>query len=118
MNRMTFARRDWWLWFGCALGPVAWFALLVIGWQTVPGAHEYGRVATLRAMAAGAAVFPIVGAIIAVREIKLAGGDQEETKLQRRRFFGITAFSSSMLFLLLIIATAVPMVMLPPGAEP
>lgn len=118
MRRMQFHRRDVWLWTGCLLGPIAWFTLLVVGWNTVPGAHEYGRVTLLRAMAAVTALFPIAGGLIAVREMKLATGDQHDAVLQRRRFFAMTGFVSAALFLLLIIGTAIPMIMLEPGAEP
>ena len=77
MSRMSFHRRDLWLWVGCLLGPTAWFTLLTVAWYLVPGAHEYGRVTALRASAAIAALFPIIGGAIAIREIKLATGDQE-----------------------------------------
>lgn len=118
VRRMQFERRDVMLWVALSLGPLAWFALLALAYWWTPGAHELGRTTLLRATAGVAAVFPIVSALLSVREMKLSRGDQNEATLQRRRFLALGAFVFSVLFLLLILGTAVPMFMLGPGAEP
>ena len=115
--RATFSRRDVWLVLSGFLGPTAWFALLVASYYVVPGAHEAGRTGWLYLLHAVAAVLAVASGSIALREVRV-GGDLSDRFIQRRRAMAIGGLALSVLSFLLVIGSLIPVMMLPPGAEP
>ena len=111
-------RRDVWLWFANFLGPITWFVLLSTAFYVVPGAHESGRVWTVRGMHGAALVLVIVSIAIAVRELKLGAGDTSDVMVQRRRFLALSALGVSAISLLIVIGMSLTTLLLQPGAEP
>lgn len=116
--RATFSRRDTWLALSVFLGPSAWFALLVASYYVVPGAHEVGRTGWLYLLHAGAVAIVVAAGIVAFRELAASKGDLSDRVVQRRRAMAIGAVVLSVLSLVLVIGSLIPVLMLPPGAEP
>ena len=105
-------KRDRLLWLSAAAGPLVWFVLLFAAYSVTPPAHMMGRVMTLRLLHLGALMVTLAAAAIAVRELDGA------RKNERARFMATGALALSALSVALVIASAIPTLMLVPGAEP
>lgn len=116
--RARLSRHDIWLGIAAASGPMIWAVLLVASWYVTPGAHERGRAGALQLMHVAAAIVVIAGGLLALRELRRSAGDLSDTVVQRRRFVALSAVVLSVLSLVLVIGSAIPAFVLPPGAEP
>ena len=105
-------RRDRWLWIGVLAGPFAWFADLVVSYAVCPGPRHAGPVALLLAISAAAFVLAAAGGVIGWRSLGAVADSH------RARFLAEASIALSVLAMLLVIATAMPTVMLVPGGEP
>jgi hypothetical protein len=113
---MTREMRDW---FAVAAGPLAWFAALVASWILVPGAHEAGRLTTLRTIDAVAlAIASVTGALALARFRALYRRPPADPSVQRARFLAASGVALSALSVVLLISLALPTFLLLPGAEP
>jgi hypothetical protein len=106
-------------WFAITAGPLAWFAAHVASWMIVPGAHEAGRLAALRAIHAGALVIAAIAGATALGRLRaLYRVPPADRTLQRARFLAASGVALSALSILLVLGLALPTFLLPPGAEP
>lgn len=90
--------------------PLAWFVDLVAKWMIVPGAHEPGGERALYAITGGALVVAIAAAVVSGFEVRRVRG--------HARFVAEAAVVLSIVSIVLIVATAVPTLILEPGDEP
>jgi hypothetical protein len=101
------------------VGPAVWFVLLCAAWATAPAAHEPGSngpLLGLHALAVAAAAAP---GLLAYRELRRLRRDEAgDSTVERTRFLAGAALALSALAVLLVLAGAVPLVILAPGAEP
>jgi hypothetical protein len=105
-------RRDRWLWIGVLAGPLAWFADLTLSYAVCPGPRRAGPAALLLAISAAAFVLAAAGGVIGWRSLDAA------TSSTRARFLAEASLALSVLAMLLVIATAMPTLVLVPGGEP
>jgi hypothetical protein len=102
-----------------AAGPAAWFALLCVAWAITPAAHEArptGVLLGLHALALAAAVIPGAVASRALRRARRGAAGDPLT--ERARFWASAAVALSVASVLLVLANALPLFLLTPGAEP
>jgi hypothetical protein len=107
----------------CGLvGPAAWFVLLCVAWAIAPAAHEpgwTGPLLGLHALALAAAAAPGLLAYRVLRQLRREpGGGGLDPAGERTRFLAGMALALSALAILLVLASAVPLAILAPGAEP
>jgi hypothetical protein len=100
---------DWVLVF---IAPITWFVAHVGNWMVAPGAHDVRSLWRL-GLIDGAAVAIVVIALAASIVRLRANRDGE-----RRQFLLLAAIGVSALVILLMIAMALPTLLLPAGAEP
>jgi amino acid transporter len=100
---------DWVLVFAA---PITWFVAHVGNWMVAPGAHDVRSLWRLGLIDAVAAV--VVVSALAASIVRLRANREDE----RRQFLLLGAVGVSALVLLLMIAMALPTLMLPAGAEP
>lgn len=142
------ARRREVLLCACGIaGPVVWFVLLCSAWAIAPAAHEPGSTGPLLGLHALALVAAAVPGLLAYRDLRRlrragagAGSDEPgramgatpaatpaatpdrpeawDSAVERTRFLAGAALALSALAVLLVIASAVPLMLLVPGAEP
>jgi hypothetical protein len=104
--------RDRWLWIGVVAGPIAWFADLTLSYVACPGPRRAGPVALLLAISAAAFLLAAAGGLIGWRSLGPASHSH------RARFLAEASLALSVLAMLLVVAMAIPTVMLIPGGEP
>jgi hypothetical protein len=102
-------RRQTVLWLTTVAGPLAWLLDLVVSWVLVPPAHRGGSAAPLWWVAA-------VALAIATASASTAGALLVRDR--RDHFLAVGGLVLSVASVLLVLATAVPVLLLPPGAEP
>ena len=117
----------------CAIAsPAVWFVLLCTAWTIAPAAHQPGRLGLLlglHALALAAAGVPGAAAYCELRRLYRVSSAQashdpplaaaaERLGLERARFLAGAALALSATSILLVIASAVPLLLLTPGAEP
>jgi len=121
----------------CAVAsPAVWFVLLCTAWAIAPAAHQPGRLGLLlglHALALAAAGAPGAAAYRELRRLRRVAGAQAadepppaapaeppgvELAAERARFLAGAALALSATSVLLVIASAVPLLLLTPGAEP
>jgi hypothetical protein len=107
-------KRDIVLWFAAVVGPVAWFADLLISYAVIPGPHRPRDAGPLLAISAVALVLGGAGLLIAWRALR----EREVSSAPRPRFLAHSGIALSVLSMALVIATALPTLMLIPGGEP
>lgn len=101
--------RDAWLVPAAVVGPLAWFADLVISFGVAPAPHRAPDAAALLAISGAAFAFAAAGGLVSWRALR--AGEQ-------RRFIARAGVALSMLAMLLVVATALPTLLLTPGGEP
>jgi hypothetical protein len=96
-----------------------WFVLLCSAWAIAPAAHAPGSTGPLLGLHALALAATAAPGLLAYRELRrlrrLETGDPAG---ERARFLAGMALALSALAVLLVLASAVPLVILAPGAEP
>ena len=107
-------KRDAWLWFAAVVGPAAWFADLLISYAVTPGPHRPRDAGILLAISAAALVLGGAGLLIAWRALR----QRAVSSAPRPRFLAHAGIAMSILSMTLVIATALPTLMLVPGGEP
>ena len=105
-------QRDRWLWIGVLVGPAAWFGNLLVSYAVCPGPRHAGPIALLLAISAAAFVLAAGGALIGWRSLDGAAAST------RARFLAEASLALSVLAMLLVVATALPTLVLVPGGEP
>jgi hypothetical protein len=106
-------------WVFAAAGPLAWFIAHVASWMLAPGAHETAGLAALYAIDAAAFIVAVTagaGALVRLRSLsRVAPADR---RVQRARFVALSGLGLSGMSIVLVIALALPHLLLLPGAEP
>jgi hypothetical protein len=105
--------RDAWQWIAVVLGPIAWFADLMISYVVSPGPHHPRDAAPLLAISGTAFALTVAAALIAWRHLRAPAVNQAP-----RRFMAHAGLGLAVLSMMLIAATAAPTLLLTPGGEP
>ena len=108
-------RLDVLLWSGFFAGPIAWVADLLISYSLVPTVCESGTRLPLIIVTAVAAIVSLAGAVIARSQSRFVpGGSQNEGSpdASRRRTMAVSGIVLSVAFTIVILAQAVPKVIL------
>jgi hypothetical protein len=106
--------RDTWLWIGVTAGPAAWFGDLLLSFVVTPGPHDPWDSGPLLAISIAAFAIALVSTAISWRMLWTTRPDGSP----RAKFLAEAGVAMSVLGVLLVAATAVPALMLVPGAEP
>lgn len=101
------SRDDAWLWAGVLAGPIAWGVDLVVSYVVVEG-RVAARPGVLLAISAVAFVVSVGGAAIGARMRRRVAGE-------RPRFMAHMGIAMSLFFALVIVAMAVPRLVLLPS---
>ena len=104
--------RDRWLWVGVVLGPAAWFLDLVVSYAVSPGPHRAGPRALLLPTSGAALLLAAAGAAIGWRNLAATA------RASRARFLAEAGIVLGALAMLLVVALALPTLVLVPGGEP
>jgi hypothetical protein len=107
--------RDVWLWFATAAGPVAWFGDLLVSYAAAPGPHRRPDAASLLAISGTALLLACAGALVAWQQLRAT---RPPEAAPRPRFLAEAGLAMSGLAIALVIATALPTLILSPGGEP
>jgi hypothetical protein len=106
--------RNAWQWIAVAMGPVAWFADLVVSYAVSPGPHRPRDASLLLAISGTAFALTGAAALIAWHQLRAPAVE----RASRPRFLAHAGLALAVLSLMLIAATAAPTLVLAPGAEP
>jgi hypothetical protein len=102
------------LWFAILVGPLAWFIYLETAYALVASACA-GNV-VVPALAGVAAVAAIAGVVVGRHALTVVPADANDAMAERARFLAVLGVWMSVLFVLVIVATALPSLVLPPCA--
>jgi hypothetical protein len=102
------------LWVGLLSGPTAWALDLGISYALVKWACAADRSHSLRLLSVAALVMVAGGALLSWQALRTSRGEPDDggTPRQRARFMAVLGLTSSALFTLAIVASAVPRWML------
>jgi hypothetical protein len=107
--------RNVWLWFATVAGPVAWFGDLLVSYAVAPGPHRRPDAASLLAISGAALALALAGAVVAWRQLRAA---PPPGSAPRPRFLAEAGLAMSGIAVALVVATALPTLILLPGGEP
>lgn len=105
-----------WLWYGILIGPLAWMADQQISYSLVAHSCSTGHHYLMLAISTISLLFAVSGVVVAAmnfsrtRQATIEGGSVED----RSRFMSILGIGASLGWAIVIIAMAVPRVMLTP----
>ena len=105
------------LWTGILAGPVAWLLQFEIRYALVPWACATGHLFALHLVTLGGLALAAAGGFIAWREWQRCGKEWPQAKggpPMRSRFMAVLGLLTSILFLLAILAQAIPSFILNP----
>jgi Ni/Fe-hydrogenase subunit HybB-like protein len=105
-------------WIAVVAAPLAWFVQLVAGWMIVPPAFRDAREGWLLALSAAAFVVAAVATLIGLTLVRRTEPDDADPHHAARRFVAIGALWGGLLWIMLVVCTAAPIVLLGAGAEP
>jgi hypothetical protein len=102
------------LWFAILVGPLAWFVYLDTAYALVASACAGSVV--VPTLAGAAAVAAMAGVVVGRRALAAVPADAHDAMAERARFLAVLGVWMSVLFVLVIVATALPSFVLPPCA--
>jgi hypothetical protein len=102
------------LWFAILVGPLVWLGYLEAAYAVVASACAGGRGVLVPAGAVAAAMVVAAGAVVARRSLAAVPVDARDAMAERTRFLAVLGLWMSVLFIFVIVATAVPSLVLPP----
>jgi hypothetical protein len=112
---MAMPAHDRWLWTAIVLGPSAWFLDLTASWAITPPAYRAGDRGPLYVVTAVCLAIALASTGIALWQLR---APSDEGAPSRDRWLRVSALAFGLIGVLLVVGTALPKLLLAPGAEP